>query len=436
MNIELNAFLLCSIFFIYFYEIVRLIIAYKKYKNFFIYIPEIFLMMPIFFIYVLNFIINFVENDLYFNIFLIGFYVLYVTIKISKYILRNISNKINSINKKYLKNSYFHLNLYANNILFFIAMLLFIVVFTKKGIPIFSSDPDLARAQLGMGYILWPAFSFANYSIWLDTIYLLSFPKKNKYLYFYILKIIIFAIFILFTGWRGQIIQMILGIIILISFHRKLSIKYITFFLIFILFLAFFGILRAYFSGKSLYGGAVDFKTFDLINMVYLSVLYLYFRFQEHFYNFIMTIDFTNSHGPLYFKGLLMDLTILLPGKGQGLDNFLRNHLKINDWVGGGGLPPTLFGSFYIEYKIVSVILLSFILGFLLTFLYVLTIRSKNIFLQPIYASTLIWALKSVFGSIGQNFLTYNLTMTFFILIYIFLYSSIKHILKIIKNGR
>lgn len=418
------------IYVIYLFEFIKIVKVYLKEKSLSIYEPEIIFLLPIFFVYVLNFSFSNENNkyDFYFNIFSVGFLLFYFSLKMFKFIfLRFLKLKIpHEIYLKKLKTKKISkLELYINDILFILGVALFFIVFIKKGIPLLASDPDVARANLGMGYILWPAFTFLEMSIWLDIIYLHVNHKTTN-----ISKIILFSklciaiILILFTGWRGQIIQLVLVSTLLISFFRKLKLKAIGLFLIFLLSLAFIGILRAYLSGKSLYGGEIFIQSFDILNILYLSIIYLFYRFQEHFYNFIMTIDFINNHGELETGGILKDISIIMPGKGQGLDNFLRSQILAHDWIGGGGLPPTLIGSWYVEYKIYSVIIFALFFAMIISLLYSFSLywtKKGNKYIILFYLSSVVWGLKSVFGSIGQNFITYNGVMTIFMVFYIFL---------------
>ena len=298
-------------------------------------------------------------------------------------------------------------------ILFMIGIGFYIVFFATRGVPLLSQNISVARADSvgGAGVILWPGHILTTFAAWSRFSLALALPKGSR-IRQRIMRTAFYFILIatavkLGTGWRGSTVHMLLGLVLIVSIKGHLRPKHILIVVAGILAIGMFGILRAYSSGSSIYDiDMTENPTF--LDLLRFSYEYFIGRFQEHFVNFQRTVLITDADGLAWGRGVLMDVGILMPGGGQGLDMYLKERLNAQ-WIGGGGLPPSLLGSFYYDFGFSGVILLSVATGMLLQVWR--SSLSGRVFATHLYFTTLLFAFVSNFGSVGQSLISYNLVM-------------------------
>jgi hypothetical protein len=304
-----------------------------------------------------------------------------------------------------------------SNLLIFLGIFLYCCLFVLRGIPYLAENVAVARVKYitGMGPILWAANSFIINGLFLQQLVTGQISK---------LSFVLGCFLIFLTGWRGPIIQLLFGIFFLRSMLRG-GIKYHEAALLMsvgVLLIAILGIIRAVVANVELYEGAIAFDS--SIKIFQAPFLYIYLRIQEHFFNFVKTISYFEYSKLLCGGGLLMDLSIILPGGEQGLDFYLRRELIENDWIGGGGMPPTLFGSLFADFGSCGVFFVTFLIYIFLAVFY--RFAKFHPITCILYVNCAIFTIKAFFGSLGQNFLLYNLVFNGFFIFAICLFTVVR----------
>jgi len=394
------------------------IITYMKYKVVKLHSPtNIFFLMSCL-IYILPLYVRDEFQSIYGEVFFCGFIFSLIGLSFGGMIKSDneVKRDINSLKISLtIKDSYY---------LYILGILGYVLFFFWKGVPVFSHDLDVARVEstAGSGVLLFPSSVLLTISVWISYLYYL----KNKISKYRIIFNTLFAILIMFsTGWRGHLIHLVLGLLIIYSIFNGVKFKQV----LYVLFLAFLmgllAIVRSILSQKNLYDNQIPALDLTLFEYIKYSFVYVYLRLSEHYYNFTEVVDGFQYHGFLYGNGILMDI----PGGEKSLDYYIRSHFKVNDWIGGAGMPPTIFGSMYVEFGIISVMFLSILWSGIMSIFYSLT-RFSSALHVCCYVSTLIWFIKSILGQVGLSFLIYG-TVYFICIIAVF---NIKKFLLLVTN--
>ena len=265
--------------------------------------------------------------------------------------------------------------------LWFSGIVIYLLMYSIKGVPVLSGNVDYARQTFlsGYGFILQPAQILIN-------MLCLVFVLRNRFksaIFFGVIGIFI----ILLSGWRGTFLSLIISILIILSVKRSLSYKVFLYGLICILTISLIGILRAYSTGNSIYGLKIE-SVFDIF---YASVLYVVLRLGIHADTLNIVVG---AYDGMYLYGdaILMDLSGVFGGGEKTVVYFLKN--KFADWEGGGGFPPTMFGAFFMDFGIIGVAILSlftaFIYSWLMTY-FTKKAKSNEFFYLFIAALAVAW---------------------------------------------
>lgn len=275
--------------------------------------------------------------------------------------------------------------------IFFMGVMGYIYLYITRGIPVLSSNIAIAREIFitGAGPITWPSAIAINFSIWALW---LKGKKRNS-----IIFAVIGSICFLLSGWRGQLIFMILTLIFIMSYKREIKIRTALFSLAAVIAVALFGLLRANISGHALYGLSIA-EADQLQAILWLGAIYVLSRLAEHAINYQKAIDYFSIY-PLNGEGLIMDASFIFPIEGITIANFMKE--KFGSWEGGGGMPVTMLGTFFADFGVVGVMFISFIV----IMIHVITIiifkrfsENNPFYLIPIgFMSTFL-----VFGFLGS----------------------------------
>jgi oligosaccharide repeat unit polymerase len=343
-------------------------------------------------IYILPITVRDEWGTIYAEVFFIGFIFSIIGLILPFYSLKIKSGNIKPV-------------IYSNKVidsLFKLGCLGYLIFFCWKGVPLLSDNLDIARveATAGTGFITFPSSVFLTLSCWLCFLNKLCNKDKSRRFYLYFIS----SILIMFsTGWRGHLIHMAIGVILIYSVFYKIKLNQILYVILLLFLMGVLAILRSQMSGKDLYSGIIQVSDLSAVEYFTSSMYYIYLRLSEHYFNFQEVIDGFNYYPFLKGGGLIMDL----PGGDKSIDYLIRYNFKENDWIGGAGMPPTIFGSMYIEYGKWTVGVLSFFWSFSIVYLYKMIDFSKPIQLA-LYISTLIWFLKSILGQLGLSYLVYG----------------------------
>jgi len=126
----------------------------------------------------------------------------------------------------------------------------------------------------------------------------------------------------------------------------------------------------------------------------------------------VITRLFPDQHAYMLGRGVLAPLATILPGKQYLLDWYLKDLSGLK--YTGGGLPPTLFGLFYIDFGFIGVFFGSAFLGGILVRLWRAMQKSRN----PISLVMYAFAIETVIVSF-RNSLTIDAFLAFAVLIFI-----------------
>jgi len=312
-------------------------------------------------------------------------------------------------------------------LMFLVGVAGYLVLYSVRGVPLFSDDVDIAREAFvsGAGIITWPSSLLINSSVWMLAL------RGNSRTAF-VLGVIGVGCLAL-TGWRGQIIFMVLSLLFAFSYRNGINKKMALLGIAGILGVAAFGILRSNMTGHALYGLQIagESGTDTLLSVVELGGLYILRRLGEHAYNFNVAV----SHfylNPLGGAGMVMDFLVLMPGKSMTVAGYMKD--RFGEWEGGGGMPITMLGGFFVDFGTVGMISLSFIASFIQIIIvkaFARLAEHNRIFSIPPGFMSNFW----VFGFLGtyfRDFLPYTLIYCIGIMGVLFFYRATVSIKKTI----
>jgi hypothetical protein len=84
--------------------------------------------------------------------------------------------------------------------------------------------------------------------------------------------------------------------------------------------------------------------------------LHIISRFGAYPRNFDLVIDHFKCTPFFHGKGILMDLSFFIPGQTETIVFYFRN--QFGNWTGGGGMPATMLGAFYLDFGLWGVVVM------------------------------------------------------------------------------
>lgn len=299
-----------------------------------------------------------------------------------------------------------------------VANLAYLSLYVQRGIPFFSGNIDLARAAFieGSGHI-------SRTSSALMVICTLSLISAGRVRLGFLVLIVSLSVLLL-SGWRGYVAAFILPLIIIYSIYGAVKKVHVLVAAGALSLIVILGLIRAAAAGGSLYG--INIFESDYLALPMMIGTYLVFRMAEHLVG-LSNVIFHFSERHLYGGGLVMDLGALTPGGSYKVSELMKD--LYGGWEGGGGMTLTVFGTFYADFGIPGVIILSFISAAIYAFAFYYSLNSIRFLNLGVVLSGVIsfgW-ISSLMGSYVSQFLA---TMILYSVMAFFVYLSYKVIPK------
>ncbi|MEH6639365.1 MAG: O-antigen polymerase [Porticoccaceae bacterium] len=294
-----------------------------------------------------------------------------------------------------------------------VGVLVYMAAYIIKGIPVLSANIDVERQLFmsGAGFILQPAQICINFAFFVFLI-------QRRYWLATVFGVVGLLIIIL-SGWRGNVLLMGVGVLMILSLQSIMKKKVVIYALGSVLLVAFSGIYRAYLSEKSIYGLTLEGPA----SILESSVLYVVLRLGIHADTFNMVV----KHFDGFFmngEAMLMDVAGIFGGGETTVVYYLKD--LFGRWEGGGGLPPTMFGAFFMDFGLFGVAVLSMISAFFYSVLirfFRLKIEANNFYYLFVSALGYAW-LMAFLGTFFKYFFSVMLfhffgyvAISFFILL-------------------
>jgi oligosaccharide repeat unit polymerase len=285
-----------------------------------------------------------------------------------------------------------------------------IFIYSRVGIPLLSSDVNLARLEaFKSGYL-------AEISISTEVVFMAAFAgllffKKNRFPFYALF--VLSLVLALLTGTRTSLIRQIFPCIILYHYvHKKISIR--TFAIIVMIALVFIGSM-SFFRVYKMWG-SLEVESLREQNYTPAGFwLHYVFRDFKHgpegFARILEVIPkkFNYQFGRLHILPFLMPLPGHHPQPG----------VVFKDMVGaefiGVGLAATLLAPQYADFGVVGILLGMFLVGVLVEYIYLLAKRKNHPFYYLIYGAIFI----TLILGIRTNYLNFEIIWTIFLLIII-----------------
>ncbi|MFA4981322.1 MAG: hypothetical protein WC592_02485 [Candidatus Omnitrophota bacterium] len=271
---------------------------------------------------------------------------------------------------------------------------------------------DLRRStEIGKGFIKEPAVFFVTFSfVWFFGVSL-SKNKGHALKYFGLLSLVALIVFIT-TANNTAVFYLIFFSYGLYNKYFNISFAKMSIFGFFIVFLI----------------GAVSTVRMGQVIIFGNVIKHLFFIHHEVYDMSYMPIVKLIQLGILKFQygvEYLQNAAIIIPRflwkeKPVGFDYFLKDLLNLG--FSGGGVPATPFGSLYLNFNIIGVIVGGIIMGFLYSSLYEIYLEERDIFA----ALVALYSLPAVMNP--SLFLSYLVLLCFFIIVML----SINKILAVI----
>ena len=233
--------------------------------------------------------------------------------------------------------------------------------FFLKNIGILSQGLQNGRleASSGNGALV---YAFLLHIVTIPLLFLKFINKKMKLSLFLLLYFLASLQLILF-GFRTPFVVMNVIILMILLFKGKINFKIMLFLAIVVALFAFaYGIIR---------NGTTSTPLFYKIRSIFTTNL---FNLNRVFYVFPKEVDF--QYGDTY----LINFRMLMPGPDADFTLWLKENLNMD--FDGGGVTPTIFGEFYLNFGYPGIFIGMFLFGLLLNLLdYFLYSNSCSIFL-------------------------------------------------------
>ncbi len=250
---------------------------------------------------------------------------------VAKMQISNLSTEMYSFKNIHLVHAKRHILFIA----FFLGCIGYIVLFLIKGIPALSANQEYARQLFssGMGAFLWPLKA----SLIMPALIFLVVGETKKS---WVMLLAATCIFLL-TGWRGTVVVMFLAAITIYIY--KTGKAWVMFFclLVGVIFLGYTNLVR---SG-GIYSLNLSENLFDNIINSFIVVI-------SRLGVDVRALDFVVQYWKTDFNfglaGLNDLISSFIPGIGKSIV-YLFKALWAN-WQGGGGMPATWLGGFYIDF--------------------------------------------------------------------------------------
>jgi oligosaccharide repeat unit polymerase len=300
-----------------------------------------------------------------------------------------------------------------NRLIFILSMIFLAVVVTrlfiysKVGIPLLSSDVNLARLEaFKSGYL-------GEISISTEVVFMAAFAglliyKKNRFPFYVLL--VICLVFALLTGTRTSLIRQIFPCIILYHYlHKKISIR--TFTIIIMIALIFIGSMsffRVYKMWGSLEVESLREQNYSPLGFWLFYVFRDFKHGPEGFARILEVIPgkFNYQFGRLHILPFLMPLPGHTPQPG----------VVFKDMVGaeftGVGLAATLLAPQYADFGIAGILLGMFLVGVIFEYTYLLARKKNHHFYYLVYGAIFI----TLILGIRTNYLNFEIIWTIFLL--------------------
>lgn len=265
-----------------------------------------------------------------------------------------------------------------------VGMSALLLTFIVAGIPLLSQDPQLARFEILHrmgGYInnlyilLIPA----------SILIIVNYYLKNISLRWIVILISISALFYFLLAFRSRVIYtLVASAITMIYSTRFINRKvisywqYAKYFVIFIPLMIFIFVWVGYYRLEKT-GEANQFASLLGENIFILAIAVIALYLRSFTFVFGKVIELAQTNGFLFGQSYLNAIFAPLPGfSPQLLDSYLKDQIFAAGFSGGGS-PPTILGESYLNFGIPGVIIVLFLIGFLLSFLYQRLLRDRKI---------------------------------------------------------
>nr|WP_255493877.1 O-antigen polymerase [Pseudomaricurvus sp. HS19] len=238
-------------------------------------------------------------------------------------------------------------------VFFLVGVLGYLMLYLLRGVPALSHDVGMARQVFatGMGFFTWFFKGFMNFHV-LNLLLLKKYKKGFLYFSFVV-------VFVALSGWRGNVIFLVLMSAVVLSMLRVVSVKALMLAGTVVLLIAFMGVMRSYVSGHAIYG--IDISGGGAMEFFLATLSYLVVRLGVHV-NVLQLIMDNVAGDYLMGRGILMDLSSFIPGASESVVYYLKDRFAV--WEGGGGLPPTFLGGLYLDFGFWGAVSGAFILCF------------------------------------------------------------------------
>ena len=250
------------------------------------------------------------------------------------------------------------------------------------------SVEDLRRtAEIGKGFLKEPAVNMLTLSgLMLVTHYI--DPEEKKIIVKIVLFLLIIMVVILFIT-SGHKKNALLPVIVFIAVYNKIrSLNFRKLFFIFLFTFIAIGALNTVRGGVS---GNVGSKLTETFLKQSIVVLYVYNANYSPIVNMVYNGDLPLQYGKEYYEQFLYLIPrFLYKDKPISFDYYLKE--LTNQSFEGGGSPPTLFGSLYLNFGVYGVIIGSFLMGYLYKLLFNYY-KSCNLFFSSLIVLTMYYIL-------------------------------------------
>lgn len=315
----------------------------------------------------------------------------------------------------------------AAKIVFFMGIMFGIYFYYKMSmIPILlREDIEMLRveAKKGISYLFLACLSFIHIGVLPIFFYYLRRKRTLRFLPYLVVSLFI----LLGGGFRGDAFYLLLGVFIVFSYHRYGKIK-LGQTLIFIIFALILLVILGY------------YRSAGSLRLLHLSFFLekIKWRFFTNILGFGLIYDkFSDSLMFLHGRSYLMDLRVILPGYQPSFGIWLKEFLDFR--FRGGSLNPSVLGESYANFGFWGIIVILFLLGFALKFVYnIIKKKETNIYRLLLLIFFSFFSLQIVVSGLGATLISFLLPhlaafMTFYFVAAILGNLSRKHVSEIKK---